>query len=493
MSAPTRVSRFRNNKELGVSIGLLWATKTSWMHRRVDIVEFCDATTLRFQVIIDMTVPEDAVIPVLNEGESAGITGINGHRAVLLPIAMIEKKKTSIAFTLTDEEGRELSRLSALEACELGAYYLKLIAVGILGEAGHAVSHAESFRILLSRLCRPGSTRDAEKAWQSLLRKPEEKWGLTRQARRCLIDNPDFLRWAHIFAEQYFLCVLLEGTPGQQRIIRFSFESETSDAQRAGRRRPRRPDRRRDGKVGSKRNLSTRLGLKSTKYHIPASGAGDCASYHCEIIHPSGVGVKRIRMVAGFLEDPDSLTKVKIQCGTNELRSHIVAARQRDPFGIFRLVVSFRVKWQGWLKAAALLGYGIAIFMILSGFLYQTYGGGTGLGISVDAGTLVGALLLGVGAACITVLVRVNEHQLTAHLMQSFRAVMVVLLALVFGVVLVLAFADVFILKMVFFIAGVVALIGATLLALPWLQGVPRQMRRAVRQMRRAVRSFWKG
>ena len=190
-------------------------------------------------------------------------------------------------------------------------------------------------------------------------------------------------------------------------------------------------------------------------------------------------------MVSGLPENPKRRTEVKIHRATNELRSHIVAVEERNPFEDFYLVVRLRAKWRGWLKAAALLGYGIAIFMILMGFLYQAYGGSTGKGISADTGTLVGTLLLGIGAACITVLVRVNEHQLTAHLMQSFRAVMVVLLTLVFGVVLVLAFADVFVLKMVFFIAGAVALMGATVLALPWLQGV-------YRQMRRAVCSFWK-
>lgn len=459
MQVRTTEPRFMNNERLGISVGILWAKKTFWMHRRVDIVEFCDATTLRFRIIIDLTIPEAAVIPLVGDRSTtkfAGIpvAGINGRKVRLLPIAMIDKERASIGFTLTDEEGRELSRIMGVESGELGTDYLISVATGVLIKAGLSVPNMTRLRKLLSFLCHPDSTDDGDRAWESLAAKD---WGMAWEFKDCLMRDPEFFRWVHIFAGQYFLCVLLEGEPGQQRIIRFSFETDTSDS-------------RRNRKAYKKRNLSARLGLKSTKYYIPASAAGDCASYHCEIIHPSGIDVRRIRMVAGFLESPKSLSLIKTRRSVNELRSHVVALEKRDPFGKFRMVVSLRVAWRGWLKTAALLGYGISLLMILSGFLFDTSGGGAGRGVPTDAGTLVGALLLGIGAACVTVLVGVNEHQLTAHLMQYFRTVMVLLVALVFGVGLALAFADVFVVKVVFLISGAVAFAGATVLALPWLQ-----------------------
>jgi hypothetical protein len=136
---------------------------------------------------------------------------------------------------------------------------------------------------------------------------------------------------------------------------------------------------------------------------------------------------------------------------------------------------------------ATSIGWAIASLMIISGF---QFGGSSNrnAGSSTDSITLVGTLLLAVGAAGIAVLIRTNEHQLTSHLLRYARATINSLVGLAFLIVLALAFAGPEVLKVSFFAAGVLAVVGAVVLTLPQLPPAFDRMQRVMVKIRKVFR-----
>lgn len=340
----------------------------SWVHRRVESIDFLDAAIVRRRVSIDFSIPRRAHIPTRLA---------TGQQIAFVPIALLGKKVLR-NFDLIDESGRVLPMLTQHQNGAISTAILRRVARTILRKTPDP-HIAEDLHDLVE-----GQPDAVKVAWQHL---SNPSGPGSHADRRKLWSDDRFRTLARDLAGQFILFVPLEDREGSRRVLKFSYEEDFRPSRRA---------------------LPQFLGLSPVRFGVLAPTIGMAESYHIEVASPDELMID----VASLYEFSETagLDKRDSEYGVSRTHLHVTDAT-RGAIGF--LDIRFRLRRSGITFAAGLIGL-VTTGVLGSGWLLHR----EGIRASPDVAAVLIVALPGLFA---TYLARPGEHGLVKRLVGGLR------------------------------------------------------------------------
>jgi hypothetical protein len=199
-------------RELGVYVyALIYSWKT-WLHRRVEQVEFADPVTYLRRTSIDLTIPL----------QETPLERTDDRPLFCIPLALLRKSRLR-KFSLRDQNGAALPLLTQTKN---GA-----VAVGVLSAAARQVASglgedlpAAIYEDLWKIVHQP--TKDAIFAWQHFGRYRDAQDANERVWRDALIAHEQFVALTADLARNFLVLTILGVDFGERHIVKFEYEQE---------------------------------------------------------------------------------------------------------------------------------------------------------------------------------------------------------------------------------------------------------------------------
>jgi hypothetical protein len=201
-----------NELQLGLYVYALIFDWKSWLHRRVEQVEFADPVTYRRRTSIDFTVP-------LRE---TPLARAEDQPVFCIPLALLRKRRLR-NFSLRDQDGTALPLLTQAENGAVGA---GVLIAGARAAARRTTAVPRPIAEDLWRIAHLPSSQAAQ-VWQHLGRHcrsadaEESEWG------RTLVGDEQFMALAADLARNFLVLSVMRGLEfGERRIVKLSYEQE---------------------------------------------------------------------------------------------------------------------------------------------------------------------------------------------------------------------------------------------------------------------------
>jgi hypothetical protein len=366
-------------------LGLL-AADADWIIRRKHRVELLEPTLFRHHLSLDFELP--AAAAEVDRG------------ARLVPLTLMRKSPGAFfRFDLRDEVNRSLPFPTRTENGTLSAATLQLLARSIVGPDEFKRGLAEEIRYI-AHASKSDALSLIVNEW---MRQPKSKWGRRQRLIRVeqgvrgkLAQNPNFWWLLRALAHSSIVALPVEGSIGDRRLIKLSFDEVVPDLTSGSIRHP----------ISLFRALSYRTGYRGfqTSFVIPWSTA---RSFHFEVHSPSGLEVIEAGLSGREPEIP-----------TNRAHIHLYApfeAKKAERNRVRTPYVQFRLRGTALSPTAVVAAGGITALMWLCAYEASRLEG-TGLGPSTSVLLLFPALIASYLAR--------PEHPLTARLMRLARGVL---------------------------------------------------------------------
>lgn len=384
---------------VGSAMWLAWATRSDWIHRRVDSVEFMDAETMRVHASIDFTVPEG--MPVIGDQ-------IAGRSRVMVPLTVLRKDEPVFHFDLLDEAGGTISKLRAQDAAAVGGEILVSLV---------RVKRPTDPRPLLEE-----GLRGIALSEPSGVERIHPADALSMHTAALFGGSPPLTDAINLVAENYLLCALVAGRAGESHIVKIQYDLHHEEELPF---------------LGSARR---KLGWLPWLFTVPVT-APAVKTYHCEITVPDGVVIhKAVRIDVEKNENGEETRKevtdgIVIREAVTQMTFNHVPS---DYKGFFE--VGLRAARRGWLWEALASGTVIVAMMwfVVCAASRLTHPDDAKEHPATDVVFLVGTVLLALAAALIALLARNDEHRLRSEMLAYCRGIYSAIVALTFMGVLVL-------------------------------------------------------
>jgi hypothetical protein len=398
-TGPARPSRPDPYITAGVVIVPLLLRPASWIHRRVETIQFVDERTVRRHVSVDFSLPFRRLVPFefsphmemtprTLEAPAPGATSTasspreRAHPVYVVPIATLNKSVLT-AFDLRNEAGEALPLLTRTENSRVAGAALTAVAETYLDRYNRTLG--DVLRADLHTVA-GGEPSEARAALDRVLRAV----GPEREARELLARDDRFNFLMRLLATGFLVLVRLDDRMSR-RVIKFSYEEPFP--------RPRE----------LMRTIFDHLNWTPTILSWDAPGAAYGASYHLEVELPSDLEV-----MSCVLHTGDGRGDYRLINGTAARRAHVyVSQLARDATAQAR--VSTRARRPGIVRAAPAVAALNALMMTGGGFRLKE--------LSADSGGAAALLVLG-PALLAAYVARPGEHGLVTELLLTVRRIL---------------------------------------------------------------------
>jgi hypothetical protein len=430
----------------GMGMLRVFVRSSTWVVRRVEKVTFLDERTVRRQVSIDYSLPDDAI--ALGRGERSPVR--------VVPLTMM-RRKSLINFDLRDEDDRSLSLLGLREAQALTLAIARAWARRTLRgeEEADPPLPGDVDRTVVAMV--RGDQTEMQSAFETM-------WSPPSPVHAALAGDPWFMGLMERLAGNFIPFTTDEQEPGTRRVVKFSYDEPlTLRYSRSGYRR--------HGKGGARREaarsetharlwgfapapLLAGIGLRPTLIRFAIPSAELAGSYHFEVTAPPEVSIVDGSVLAGLPElyldaDPardrdlwDRRAEDKwahggataqegpaldderlrrrpsydsVRGGYPTVDLHVVDV----PYGSrCRAQVALQANTTGWLSAAMVGAWAATGTLAAASFGVATKEGAGGRSPVAELGTVVLATF---AAALVAVLVRPDPHRMVTRLLTLLR------------------------------------------------------------------------
>lgn len=371
----------------------------SWIHRRVEQVDFLDDRSVRRRVSVDLELPANA--PERDLG---------GKPVDLLPLAFL-RKEPLVGFDLRDEAGNVVPLLTRQQNAFFSWSILAAVGEAAARDAGFSLplplDVLSDLRLLT--LEAPNKARSALKVF----RKPNKRE--SRFLRRALMRDEVFASLAEALTESFLLLVLVDHHASARRVLKYSYVEPLP-------------------RVSFRAHVShdvrsllwfmrIRLGLEPVPLAFEVPALNEAAAYHFEVEAPRGLTIESAELV----EDETDNVLVQV-AAPQESRVHLYASPDTQSKAATSWVW-LQPNLSGLVRTSAFFGVAVAVLLFLMAFRHDMVRSGAAL-----------TLLLTIPGFVAAFIVRPGEHLLASRLLLGFRSVVAALGFLPFlnGVTLVL-------------------------------------------------------
>jgi hypothetical protein len=387
-----------NDELLGLELSVLLANIASWIHRRVEVVEFIDDVSFDRHVSLDLSIPDDRT----------RIAAPDGSEMHLLPIGYL-KKQPLVNFSVRDQGGRPLFNFTAAENGGLMVATLKAMCT-VIGPITESL--AEDIEMIVTGL--------ESEAKPALRRIVSPQAGSSEFQLRAAIADSKFVRWHLEQAVDNFMFVIAVSAVKGSRIV-LKYEHQES------------------GLVSKRHSMTRRfvqlLGWRPYEVRLPVSAASCASSYHLEAVCPDGISITNLDVLENGKQTNQqnslqaaidlSIVPASRRVFSGE-RAHVQTSAT-SPFESLTAELTLSPKMRGWLRTAYFAGVltTATLYVIWKRLHYLTNHHGL---------TLTVSLLLGLAASVASLIVRPNTHGMTLLVMAGLRKIA--------GFMMVLPFVD---------------------------------------------------
>jgi len=317
--------------ELGRRILLAQLQFSDWVLRRVECVRFERDRSVSRTISVELVVRADAPV----------FLTANGRRVYLVPLSTM-RRRTLVNFRIKDEEDTRLPMLGLRLTQQLDASMLTAAAA----TASPGIENHEKVKEFIAKVA--AGTAD-------VVDEQIESFSRPRSAHlKLLAQNALFSEFVHRLHRNFSLYVCLDVAQGRHRILNLSFDEPTywqlqkSTLRRGGK-----------GELiyepGEKVFAPTRfwwymtskLGLRPTRFRFQIPAAENAASYHFEAMAPPGVRIVKASLLAGRPHEPDRhVSADRIVSHKPTVGLHAVEIPNNS---LCRVQLDLRVPVRGWL------------------------------------------------------------------------------------------------------------------------------------------------
>lgn len=385
----------------------------SWIHRRVEYIDFIDDVSVTRRVSIDFAVP-----PLLED-----VIEVTDEVLPSVPLTFLLKGDVLRNFDLRDADSSPVPMLTKEENGTLAGNSLIYLAEEVLGDplTGHLAPLAERLRRAAT-----GAREDAQKEVESWDEEVKEGAGQFPAELETLINRPAFIEYARILSENYILFAVGPPEPGKRRLMKFSWE----EALKLGED----PDAPKDEQLTGWERLWVQLGWKRKTVNLAMPAVNLAASFHVEIPAPpdmefesSRLAFKRNEPVVGPAPEPGNEGAEPAADGDEDppedayddplvQRVHLYKAGVDGRF-VADALLYLRARRPGFLRAAVITGW-LTFALLVGGFAYLDDITGADNSQTAAALLLLGPTLLA-GS-----LIRPGEHRMVASVLIGVRALL---------------------------------------------------------------------
>lgn len=364
---------------VAAAIYALLIDPVSWIHRRVEAIEFIDDRLIRRRVSIDFTVP----------AEIAGFMRTDRRVLPYVPLTLL-RKRTLRNFDLDSAEGAPIPVLTKAENEAIAARSLVGAAGGALGADPSSDVADRLFHVASTS---PESARAEIASWQALTAargEPLNEWNI-------LVTNPAFLDYANALADNFILLAVMDPDPGERRIVKLGYD-EQPPAEESFRRR-----------------VVRSFGWRQTRFEFEAAAVSQAASYHLEVTAPIDLEVTCARLhLHRSASDEDASTETDMRPGA---RAHLYVSGV-EPGSVADVVVDLHARRSGLLRAAVFVS-GLSSLLLLGADFHLARLASPG---QAEAAATI---LLLVPTLLAAYVVRPGEHHLATSMLVGVRLLVV--------------------------------------------------------------------
>lgn len=272
----------------GLQMLKLIIKSADWVIRRVEHVAFIDECTVRRRVSIDYVAPQDGVV----------FCRPGGQEMRILPLAIM-RRKSLVKFDFRGHDGHAVPLLGLRENQALTLAVIRAWAAATL--EGHEISGPLCAKI-------SGFLDDVVAGDQTELRRAYGRmWGAGKDSQLQFLGKDHHFRAVlDRIADNFVLYGLHEGTFGERRLIKFSYDEPftlryTKSTYQPGRQDGKGPSEGKD--IFLRRSgwtaLSAAMGFSPTRIKFPVPAAELASSFHFEISAPPEVVIMNSVLLAG--------------------------------------------------------------------------------------------------------------------------------------------------------------------------------------------------
>lgn len=385
----------------------------SWIHRRVEYIDFIDDVSVTRRVSIDFAVPRllEDVIEVTDE------------LLPCVPLTFLLKGDVLRNFDLRDAAGSPVPMLTKEENGTLAGNSLIYLAEDVLGEPLTGALAPLAARL---RHVAIGAREDAQNEVDSWDGEAKDGTGQFAAELEALINRPAFIEYARILSENYILFAVGPPEPGKRRLMKFSWE----EAFKLGED----PDASKDEQLTTWERLGVQLGWRRKTVNLAMPAVNLAASFHVEIPAPpdmefdsARLAFKRNEPVVGPAPEPGNEGAEPAAEGDEDppedayddplvQRVHLYKAGVDGRF-VADALLYLRARRPGFLRAAVLTGW-LTFALLAGGFFYLDDITGPDNSQTAAALLLLGPTLLA-GS-----LIRPGEHRMVASVLVGVRVLL---------------------------------------------------------------------
>jgi hypothetical protein len=297
----------------GLRFARLILEPASWVTRRVETLRHLDSGETRRAISLDVTLPAELAVQE-HEG------------TVLVPLAMLAKRPLT-ALDVRDQAGSAVSVLDRMANARWSTLAVRSILTGQFPQAA-----ALDQLVSLAVHSPPEAAQAAVRRLHEQLRVAEQRLSLGQEVALELLDD---------LATQFVLIAEMpQDVLGRRRVVKFAY----------------------DEPVGRSTERWWANMQAATRAVVESPAVGDAASYHLELVPPTGVSAGRLAVTrVGPVPQTWEVTSVGPRVHLN-VRDSVPGARYRA-FAELRPRRSGTVNYAanaGWMAAAVLLGGALA-------------------------------------------------------------------------------------------------------------------------------------
>lgn len=345
----------------------------SWVHRRVESIEFLDERRLLRRMSVDFSVPIDSHEKLILPSKS-----------LLIPLTL-QAKKVLRGFDVEDESGHTLAMVSRRDSLALETAMLLRAAAALYHPAALPSAVEGEIRRLVRR--RPGDSGNTPSPMFEAL----------------VARNPGFELLAREFVGNFILCVVVpKFDPGQRRVLKFAYEEEFHQTNAPSR----------------LRRFLELFGYLPTGFDLPVPSLSKGASYHLEVVAPDELFISS-SVLGQFVDDHGDQIAPILIAGQRVFeravsRTHLYVSDQKHSVrGASH--VEFNLEPAGTLLATRTVA-GLNFVMLLAAYVLHVLGYHAG-----GAGAPPTVLLVLLPTAFSGLLIRPGEHRLLRRMLDGIR------------------------------------------------------------------------
>jgi hypothetical protein len=392
--------------ELGRRLLLAQLEFSDWVLRRVECVRFERDRSVSRTISVEIVVRADAPV----------FLTANGRRVYLVPLSIM-RRRTLVNFNI-EEGGTRLPMLGLRLTQQLDASMLTAAAA----TASSTLADHERVKKFIAKVA--AGTAD-------VVDDQIESFSRPRSAHlKLLAQNALFSEFLHRLHRNFSLYVCLDVAQGRHRILNLSFEEPTywqlqkSKLTRGGKGELiYEPGEKVFAPVRFWWYMTSKLGLRPTRFRFQIPAAENAASYHFEAMAPPGVRIVKASLLAGRPHEPDRhVSADRIVSHKPTVGLHAVEIPNNS---LCRVQLDLRVPSRGWLTQLV-----TSCGLILAVLAALVLNWPSDLRWTENQITNVIVILVAASAATATLVAQREFHGLGAFMVTWLRAIGVISLLL---------------------------------------------------------------